>query len=119
MLVNFTFKNFRSFRDEKTLSMEASAIKELSKSVIRKGAYKLLPAAVLYGANSSGKSNALFALAKMRSIVLDSVKLNPQDTLRFDPFKPNPRWGKSGHCPVNKISTAGQNCANLFLVTPP
>ena len=86
MLVNFTFKNFRSFRDEKTLSMEASAIKELSKSVIRKGAYKLLPAAVLYGANSSGKSNALFALAKMRSIVLDSVKLNPQDTLRFDPF---------------------------------
>lgn len=86
MLVNFTFKNFRSFRDEKTLSMEASAIKELSKSVIRKGAYKLLPAAVLYGANSSGKSNALFALARMRSIVLDSVKLNPQDTLRFDPF---------------------------------
>ena len=86
MLVNFTFKNFRSFRDEKTLSMEASAIKELSKSVIRKGAYKLLPAAVLYGANSSGKSNALFALARMRSIVLDSVKLNPQDTLRSDPF---------------------------------
>lgn len=86
MLVNFTFKNFRSFRDEKTLSMEATSIKELKESVTQKGTYKLLPAAVMYGANSSGKSNVLFALFAMRNIVLDSVKLNPKDKLDFDPF---------------------------------
>lgn len=36
MLVNFTFQNFRSFRDEKTLSMEAGSIKELKESVIQR-----------------------------------------------------------------------------------
>ena len=48
MLVNFTFQNFRSFRDEKTLSMEAGSIKELKESVIQKESYRLLPAAVMY-----------------------------------------------------------------------
>lgn len=87
MLVNFTFQNFRSFRDEKTLSMEAGSIKELKESVIHKDSYRLLPAAVMYGANSSGKSNVLLALMTMRSVLLGSVRLNPKDELNFQPFK--------------------------------
>ena len=87
MLVNFTFQNFRSFRDEKTLSMEAGSIKELKESVIQKESYRLLPAAVMYGANSSGKSNVLLALMTMRSVLLGSVRLNPTDELYFQPFK--------------------------------
>jgi AAA15 family ATPase/GTPase len=87
MLVNFTFQNFRSIRDEKTLSMEASSIKELKESVINNGSYKILPAAVMYGANSSGKSNVLQALQTMRGVLLDSVKLNPKDELNYQPFK--------------------------------
>ena len=74
MLVNFTFQNFRSFRDEKTLSMEAGSIKELKESVIQKESYRLLPAAVMYGANSSGKSNVLLALMTMRRVLLGSVR---------------------------------------------
>ena len=81
MLVNFTFQNFRSFRDEKTLSMEAGSIKELKESVIQKESYRLLPAAVMYGANSSGKSNVLLALMTMRRVLLGSVRLNPNDEL--------------------------------------
>lgn len=87
MLVNFTFQNFRSFRDEKTLRMEAGSIKELNASVIQKDSYRLLPAAVLYGANSSGKSNVLMALMTMRGVLLGSVRLNPKDELNFQPFK--------------------------------
>ena len=87
MLVNFTFQNFRSFRDEKTFSMEAGSIKELKESVIQKESYRLLPAAVMYGANSSGKSNVLLALMTMRSVLLGSVRLNPTDELYFQPFK--------------------------------
>ena len=87
MLVNFTFQNFRSFRDEKTLSMEAGSIKELKESVIQKESYRLLPTAVMYGANSSGKSNVLLALMTMRSVLLGSVRLNPTDELYFQPFK--------------------------------
>jgi AAA15 family ATPase/GTPase len=86
MLLNFTFQNFRSFKDEKTLRMEAASIKELKESVIHRNTYGLLPAAVIYGANSSGKSNVLLALQTMKNVLLTSVKLNPQDELNFQPF---------------------------------
>lgn len=89
MLINFTFQNFRSFRDEKTLSMEAGSIKELKEAVIHKNGYELLPVAVMYGANSSGKSNVLSALMAMRNVVLNSVRLNPKDRLAFKPFMLN------------------------------
>ena len=86
MLVNFTFKNYRSFRNEMTLSMEAASIQELSDSVVKSGDEKLLPVAVMYGANSSGKSNVLKALKAMRDVLLNSVKLNPKDKLDAEPF---------------------------------
>ncbi len=35
MLVNFTLKNFRSFKNEMTLSMEAAPIQELSDAVVK------------------------------------------------------------------------------------
>lgn len=86
MLVNFTFKNFRSFKNEATLSMEAANIQELSDSVIKSGAEVLLPVAVMYGANSSGKSNVLKALKAMRDVMLNSVKLNPKEKLATEPY---------------------------------
>lgn len=86
MLVNFTFRNFRSFRDEATLSMEAASIQELAGSVVESCDEQLLPVAVMYGANSSGKSNVLKALKAMRDVLLYSVKLNPKDKLDADPF---------------------------------
>lgn len=86
MLINFSFQNFRSFRNEKTLSMEAASIKELEEAVFHKDSYDLLPAAVMYGANSSGKSNVLLALRVMRDVVLQNVKLNPKEELDFQPF---------------------------------
>lgn len=86
MLVNFTFKNFRSFRNEMTLSMEAASIQELSEAVVKSCDEELLPVAVMYGANSSGKSNVLKALKAMRDVLLNSVKLNPKDKLDAEPF---------------------------------
>ena len=86
MLVNFSFKNFRSFRDEMTLSMEAANIQELSFALMKGGDSEMLPVAVMYGANSSGKSNVLKALKAMRDVLLHSVKLNPKDKLDADPF---------------------------------
>lgn len=87
MLINFTFQNYRSFRDERTLSLEAGSVRELPECVVRRGGYALLPAAALYGANSSGKSNVISALATMRSVVRGSVKLNPEDPLDYEPFR--------------------------------
>ena len=59
MLINFTVGNFLSFRDKKTLSLEASSIKDAGSQIIEVGKLQLLPSAALYGANSSGKSNIL------------------------------------------------------------
>lgn len=86
MLVNFTFKNFRSFKNEMTLSMEAAPIQELSDAVVKSCDEELLPVAVMYGANSSGKSNVLKALKAMRDVLLNSVRLNPKDRLDAEPF---------------------------------
>lgn len=86
MLVSFTVKNYRSFQQERTFSMQASSIKEHKDSVITKGKYTLLPLAVFYGANSGGKSNFIQAIANMRNMVRRSVRLNESDTLPYDPF---------------------------------
>lgn len=58
-----------------TLSMEAASIQELSEAVVKSCDEELLPVAVMYGANSSGKSNVLKALKAMRDVLLNSVKL--------------------------------------------
>lgn len=86
MLINFTVGNYRSFKEKKTLNMEATAIKELKESVVVKDGYKLLPAAVVYGANSSGKSNLLNAIKLFREIVINSSKQNSTDKLGIMPF---------------------------------
>lgn len=89
MLVDFTFENFRSFRDEKTLSMEDSSVRELTNALVHKGKYNLQPVAVMYGANSSGKSNVLKALMTMRNVMPLNVKLNPDDVLDYQQFELN------------------------------
>ena len=86
MLTSFTVKNYRSFKLERTFSMETSSIKEHKESVIQRGKYNLLPLAVFYGANSGGKSNLIHAIYTMCSMVRRSVKLNDGDTLPYDPF---------------------------------
>lgn len=86
MLVNFTVKNFRSFKLERAFSMEASSIKEHKSAVVVKGKRSLLPLAVFYGANSSGKSNLIQAISAMRSMVRQSVRLNEGDALPYEPF---------------------------------
>lgn len=77
MLLNFTVENFRSFYERKTLTLEAESLKELDDNVISNNSYELVKTAGIYGANSSGKSNLIYALGCMRYIILSSVKLNP------------------------------------------
>jgi len=86
MLVNFTVKNYRSFKEERTFSMEASSIKEHEEAVIKSGYHRLLPLTIIYGANSSGKSNLISAIYTMRRMVMDSVRLNESDPLLYVPF---------------------------------
>ena len=82
----FTVENYRSFCEQVSLRMEATSIKGLRESVITKDDNKLLPVAVIYGANSSGKSNVLKAMAEMEHLVMTSSKMNPDESLHYEPF---------------------------------
>ena len=86
MLVEFTVGNFLSFNEKRRLSFDAKGISELRKNTMVFGRQKLLRSAVVYGANSSGKSNLIKALARMQDMVMSSVKLNDHDELDFTPF---------------------------------
>lgn len=61
MLIEFRFKNYRSFRDEAVLSMEATGLGTFKNSLISYNSIKLLPGAAIYGKNGGGKSNVIRA----------------------------------------------------------
>lgn len=61
MLVEFRFKNYRSFRDEAVLSMEAVGLGTMKNSLIQYNNLKLLPGVAIYGKNGGGKSNVIRA----------------------------------------------------------
>lgn len=70
MLIKYVFQNFRSFKGKTQLSMEAGTQRTLDENLIRENNLRILPSAVIYGANASGKSNIIMSLALMREIVL-------------------------------------------------
>lgn len=94
MLIEFSVGNYLSIKDKKTLSLEASSITEHKGNLFKVAKYNLLRSAVLYGANSSGKSNFLKAMSTMRRIVLRSGKLASTDTLDVIPFLLNTQTTK-------------------------
>ncbi|WP_291530623.1 AAA family ATPase [Bacteroides sp. UBA939] len=94
-LIEFTVGNFLSFNEKKTLSMEAAGIRELPENTFVKGDCKLLKSAVVYGANSSGKSNLIKAMEFMRKTILNSSKMNSTDKLGVSSFQLNAETAQS------------------------
>ena len=98
MLVEFRVENHRSLRDEQVLAMEAGRVGDEADSRPRRvsgHSESLLTVAGLYGANASGKSNVLAALAFMREAVLRSHRSwSPDEGLPRDPFAWGPTKGK-------------------------
>lgn len=97
MLVRFSVKNYRSFRDEQVLSLEAGRQgldrKGRSFSTGHKSAPHLLRAAVIYGANSGGKSNLVRAMCFMHEFVSDSAREGQTgDKLDVEPYRLDPEY---------------------------
>lgn len=61
MLIEFKFTNYRSFRDETVLSMEAIGLGTYKSCLIPFRNKRLLPSAAIYGKNGGGKSNVIRA----------------------------------------------------------
>lgn len=62
MLIEFRFKNYRSFRDGAILSMKATGSGSFKNCLVPlSSTVKLLPAIAIYGKNAGGKSNVIRA----------------------------------------------------------
>lgn len=93
MLLQFTFKYFRSFKDENILDMRATKVKELSHHVRTAGNEKILPITAIYGANASGKSNVLNAISFMTMCIEKSVMFNTENIRTFNfPYNDNVKF---------------------------
>ena len=84
MLCQFSFSNFRSYRDETTFDFQAAALSEFKDSLIKseKG-NDILPVSVIYGPNGGGKSNLLAALGCVISLITEPVYELGKNHARF------------------------------------
>ena len=82
MLIRFSFKNFKSFKNENCLDMEATSLKEHEYNIAKIESGEYLKVSAIYGANASGKTNVLQAFGYMKNRVLitdDSRKNTPME----------------------------------------
>ena len=74
MLCQFSFKNFKSYKEITTFDFQATSIPEFSESLLMsEKADALLPVGVIYGPNGGGKTNLLLALSCLISTVVNPI----------------------------------------------
>lgn len=106
MLHQFTFKNYKSFREAATLDLRAEALKEHRNHVVQDVMdIKLLKIGAIYGANASGKSNVLTAFQSMRHLVLHSFRGNN----RSRRFQPESNWFEKPGVPTEFEAVFSKN----------
>ena len=87
MLIQFSVRNFKSFKDSFTLDLFTNKDDTVC-PVYEQGGNKIYPSAVFYGANGSGKSNVLKAFTMMRRLVLNEDKIiQSTDELPMNRFR--------------------------------
>lgn len=96
MLMRFGVSNYRSIRDYQELSLVATALKDPGSDLIEPSGIreKLLPVAMIYGANASGKSTILKAISFLRGAVLHSNKSSPSAKIPRSPFALSGDYGQ-------------------------
>lgn len=74
MLCQFSFQNFKSYKEETTFDLQATSISEFEDSLIKKEkCTKLLPVSVIYGPNGGGKTNLIRALSCLITTVVRPI----------------------------------------------
>lgn len=100
MLIDFTIKNFRSFKNEATLSAETGArlTKYKDTNTFSDLSVPVLKSLLIFGPNGAGKSQLFNALFLMRQMVLNGGTQTVTQQLPYVPFKFN---GKSSQQPTS------------------
>lgn len=96
MLIDFTARNYLSFKDTATLSMmvpksAASEPSRYSLATADPRIHRLSPLAAIFGANASGKTNFLQGIRDFRTMVMQSHSWGIDASIPcYRPFKLNP-----------------------------
>lgn len=88
MLIKFSVENWRCFRDEAAINMTATNERQHRERVPTVGKYRmnLLPISAIYGANASGKTNFIEALAFLKTLILKGIS-DKYQKIKLQPFK--------------------------------
>lgn len=95
MLIQFTIKNFKCFKEEAKLSLIASNYDKDTREEdnifkVEKFGLRLLKSAVVYGANASGKTKLIEGLGFMKNFIYNSSKESQiNERIDTDPFRLN------------------------------
>ena len=88
MLIRFSVENWRCFRDTAAINLTAANERQHKERLPAVGKYrmKLLPISAIYGANASGKTSFLEALAFLQTLVIDGT-FNKAQKINLERFK--------------------------------
>jgi hypothetical protein len=89
MLIEFAVTNYRSIKQQQTLSLvsaNSSELQDTNTTAVLEGRLDLVRTAAIYGPNASGKSNLIKALQTMIAIVLWSAQSQRGDEVPVTPY---------------------------------
>lgn len=87
MLLEFACSNHKSIKNEVLFSTLASKDNTYEDKVYEIEGLSVLKAAIIYGANGSGKSNFIDAIAFVKNLVMDSINYQIGQGIRQKPHK--------------------------------
>jgi uncharacterized protein len=87
MLLQFSCSNFKSIKEKITFSLIASPDTTFLDRTKEYDSKRILRIAAIYGANGSGKSNFIGAIALARSIIVNSINHQPGQQIAQYPHK--------------------------------
>ena len=89
MLLEFSCSNHKSIGEKIVFSLIAGSDTFREEKTFEFGKYKVLPSAVIYGANGSGKSNFIDAISFVKNLVINSINHQPGQGIRQISHKMN------------------------------
>ncbi|RZJ35833.1 MAG: ATP-binding protein [Chryseobacterium sp.] len=89
MLIRLILKNIYSFKEETEFNLFPNKSQRLSHHKLNRNGIDFLRMSAIYGANGSGKSNMIKAVAKLEQFVSDGKVAETIDDMRFKLSKPN------------------------------
>ncbi len=86
MLIQFRFKNFKSFKNEGVLDLTATAEKRHNEDLIEVNKNNILPVIAIHGANAAGKSTIFEALSYMKNLIKKNLFFDVNKEIGTFPF---------------------------------